>query len=254
MCLAGPGRRQTKAPCAGPASGLAQSSGGFHAQAQGLPRITVESYYLKIVRPFTLCSWKLLSRKGGDGSGERQSEHRKSVEDSERGKRGRRERRWSGKVRRGKAKADTDRQTGRLEREGRAGRSGSSGSERGPDTGFRCPQLWLPSARALPGLETDATGCFLKQKPPHPCGGAEPLGGYLAAPLNTLSPHLHPPLAGGHKHCLIFRKTPQTSPPKQPFPFAPWPPGNPYQTAATVTGITKALAGHRILTQASPGS
>lgn len=69
--------------------------------------------------------------------GERQSEHRKSVEDSERRKRGRRERRWSGKVRRGEAKTDTDRQNGRLQREGRAGRSGSGGSEQGPDTGFR---------------------------------------------------------------------------------------------------------------------
>lgn len=40
---------------------------GFHTQAQGLPGIRVRSEYLKVVRQFTVCSWKLWSRKGGWG-------------------------------------------------------------------------------------------------------------------------------------------------------------------------------------------
>ena len=50
-----------------PFSGLAQSSRGFHTQAQGLPRATFENYYLKAVRQFTFCSQKQSSKKGGEG-------------------------------------------------------------------------------------------------------------------------------------------------------------------------------------------
>lgn len=108
-----------------PFSGLAQSSRGFHTQAQGLPRATFENYYLKAVRQFTFCSQKQSSKKGGEGWRETGRVIVGRAWKTVKGGKGQRERTQSGKVRRGEAETDMDGQTGRLQEEGRA--SGSHG-------------------------------------------------------------------------------------------------------------------------------
>lgn len=101
-------RSETKVPCAGPVSGLAQSSRGFHTQAQGLPRITFENYYLKAVRQFAFCSQKQSSKKGGEGWRETGRVIVGSACKTVKGGRGQRERTQSGKVRGGEAETDTE--------------------------------------------------------------------------------------------------------------------------------------------------